>query len=110
MLFIRRGGCRGDRRAVVTFGIVAVLDVAFALGLLLQEIRRRALRAGARDGAIVQCEIALRVARAGKEDPAARTALDQLSLFAVRARHAGRLRGRALAAADFADGLAVWIA
>src|SRR3954463_12740922 len=92
MLFICRGGRGGDGGAVVALGVVAVLDVPFALGLLLQEVRRSALGAGPRNGAVVQREVALRVARAGEEDPAARTALDQFSLFAVRARHARRLR------------------
>src|SRR4051812_22869674 len=110
MLFICRRRRSGDGSAIATLGIVAVLDVPFALGLLLQEVRSRAFRAGPRNGAIVQREIALRVARTGEEDPPARTALDELPLFAVRARHAGRLRRRTFAATDLANGLAVRIA
>src|SRR5207248_11193991 len=87
---LRAGGvCRtGDRGAVVALGIVAVLDVAFLLRLLLEEIRSGALRAGAGDGAVVQREVALRIARAGGEGAAARAALDELTLAAARARHA----------------------
>src|SRR5439155_11600709 len=87
-----------------------ILDVPFALRLLLQQIRRRAFRARPRHGAVVQREVALRIARAGEEDAAARTALDQLALVAFLAFHAGRLRRRALAAADLPDRLAVGIA
>src|SRR5258706_2963629 len=109
-LFVRCIRPRRDRRSVLALRIVAVLDVTFALRLFLQKVRRRALRAGPRHGAVVQREVAFRVARAGKEDPTPRAALDQLSLFAIRTRHAGRFRRRALAAADLADGLAVGVA
>src|SRR4051794_30086882 len=109
-LFIRSIWHCCNRRAVAAIGIVAVLDVALALRLLLQEIRSRAFRTGTRHGTIVQGEVALRVARAGEEDAAARTALHQLSLVALLAFHARRLRRRALAAADLADRLAVGIA
>src|SRR6266568_901159 len=101
---------RADRRAVAAVGIVAVLDVALALRLLLQEIRRLALRAGAGDGAAVQGELALRVARARIENAAAGAALHQLSLAALRALHAGRLRRRRLPSPDLADVAAVGIA
>src|SRR5204862_2419529 len=55
-------------------------------------------------------EVALRIARAGEEDAAPRTALHQLTLVAFLAFHASRLRRCALAAANLADGLAVGIA
>src|SRR6185436_13076428 len=88
---------------------IAVLDVALALGLLLQEVGRVALRALAGDGAVVEGELALGVARAAVEDAAAGAALHEIPLLALRALHAGRLgRGR-LAAADLADGLALRI-
>src|SRR5438105_14962575 len=109
--YLHRGCCRrGDRRAVVALGVVAILDVPLALRLLLQEIRRLALRAGAGDGAVVQGEVALRVARAGVEDAAAGTALHQLSLAASGALHAGRFRWVGLPSADLADVAAVGVA
>src|SRR6266498_1877365 len=81
--YLHRGCCRrADRCAVVALGIVAVLDVPLALRLLLQQIRRLALRAGAGDGAVVQGEVALRVARARIEDAAAGAALHQLTFTA----------------------------
>src|SRR4051794_156939 len=100
MLFIRSIWHRRNRRAVAAIGIVAVLDMTLALRLLLQEIRRRTFRAGAGHGTIVQREVALRIARAGEEDAAARTALHQLSLVTFLAFDAGRLRRSAFAAAD----------
>ena len=107
---MRQVGAVGDRRAVAALGVVAELDVALALRSPSPSgtARRTSGRAG--DGAVVEGEVALRVARAGEEDAAAGAALDQLALAAVRALHAGRLRRRRLAAADLADGLAVGIA
>src|SRR5258706_12215897 len=99
--------CAGDRLAIVALGVVAVLDVAFLLGFLLEKVRRGALRALTRNGAVVQREVALRVSRAGVEDAAARTALDQLSLAALRALHSGRLRRGRLPTAQLPDGFAV---
>src|ERR1700756_4022118 len=89
-------GCAGDRGAVVALGVVTELDVAFALGLFFDEVGGGALGAGAGDGAVVEGEVALRVARAGVEDAAARAALDELSFAAAGALHAGRLRRRGL--------------
>src|SRR4051794_22569707 len=109
-LFVRSIRHRRNRRAVATLRIVAVLDVSFALRFLLEQIRRRAFRTRARNGTVVQREVALRIARAGEEDATARTALDQLALVAFLTFHARRLRRRALAAADLADRLAVGIA
>src|ERR1051325_671974 len=108
-LLVRRFDC-GHGRLVVALRVVAVLDVALALRLLLQEGRRVALRALPGHGAAVQRELALRVARAAVEDPAARAALHQIAFLAVRALHAGRLGRRRLAAADLADRLAVRVA
>src|SRR3954454_10157712 len=109
-LFIRSIWHRRNRCAVAAVRIVAVLDVPFALRFLLQQIRRRALRTRTRHGTVIQREVALRIARAGEEDAAAGTALDQLALVAFLTFHAGRLRRRALAAADLADRLAVGLA
>src|SRR5205085_5001224 len=98
-----------DRSFVIALRVVAVLDVPLAFGRLLEEVRRGALRAGLVQRAVVQRELAFRVARAGVEDAAARAALDELTFAAVRALHAGRLGRRRLAAADLADVLAVGI-
>src|SRR5205814_10322451 len=109
---LRADGVLGgvDWSAVVALGVVAVLDVPLALGLLLEEVWGGALRAGAGDGAAVEREVALRVARAGVEDAAARAALDQLAFAAGGALHPRRLGRRGLAAADLADVAAVGIA
>ena len=53
-----------------------MLDCSFALGLLLQQIGSTALRAGTGNRAVVERELALRIARAGIEDAAAGAALD----------------------------------
>src|SRR5207253_5348647 len=100
---------RGDDLLPV-IAVRAVLDVPLALGLLLQEIRRGALRAGAGDGAVVDRKVALGVAGAGEEDAPARAPLDEIAFLAVRALHARRLRRCSLAAADLPDVLAVRIA
>src|SRR4051795_11603727 len=108
-LFVRSIWHRRDRCAVAAVRIVAVLDVPLPLRFLLEQIRRRAFRTGARHGTVVQREVALRITRAGEEDAAARTALDQLALVSFLTFHAGRFRRCALAAADLADRLAVGI-
>ena len=96
----RRRRFAGDLLAVIAVRVVAILDVTLALRLLLQEVRRGALRARTRNRAAVQREVALRVARTRIEDAAARPALQQLALAAGRALHAGRLRRGRLAAAE----------
>src|SRR5205823_1439526 len=73
-------------------------------------VRRGALRAGAGDGAVVQREVALRIARAGVEDAASRAPLEQLAFAALRALHAGGLGRGGLAAADLANVAAVGVA
>src|SRR5205814_2742933 len=76
-----------DRRFVTALRIVADLHVSFALGLLFEKVHRAALRARTRNWAGVQRELTFRIAIARIENAAARAALDDFSLPALRALH-----------------------
>src|SRR2546430_2496410 len=89
--------------------IVASLVEAVSLRLLLEQIRRAAFRTRTRNGLRVQREFAFRIAIARIENAAARSALYDLALAALRALHSGRRRRNARAAADFADVAAIGI-
>src|SRR5258706_190492 len=102
-LRVRGERLRRDRCAVIALGVVAILDVPLALGLLFEEVGRLALRAGAGCRPVVEGEVALRVARAGEEDAVVGAALDELPFLALRTLHSRRLRRGGLSAADLAD-------